>query len=92
MRHLNLSPAQLLADLEALVHGPFQVPLETSAKVPEHGGPPGQNHVLHGEDGEEDGEEDEEEAIEGGEEEMKGQKMGGRRRGEGGDRGVRACC
>lgn len=46
MAYLQLAAAELLTDLQPGVHRSLQVPLQAPAKVPEHGGTSGQNHVL----------------------------------------------
>lgn len=44
--HLELASAQLLTHLQPGIHHPLQVPLQTAAKVAEHGGASRQNDVL----------------------------------------------
>lgn len=45
--HLELASAQFLAHLQSGINRPLQVPLQTTAKVPEHSGTPRENDVLH---------------------------------------------
>lgn len=44
--HLELASAQFLTHLQPGINCPLQVPLQTTAKVPEHGGTSRQNDVL----------------------------------------------
>lgn len=44
--HLQLASAQFLTHLQPGINRPLQVPLQTTAKVPEHGGASRQNDVL----------------------------------------------
>lgn len=44
--HLQLASAQLLTHLQPGINRPLQVPLQTTAKVPEHGGASRQDDVL----------------------------------------------
>lgn len=44
--YLQLPTAQLFAYFQSCVHSPLQVPLQPSAKVPEHGGASRQHDIL----------------------------------------------
>lgn len=44
--HLQLAAAQLFAHFQSCVHRPLQVPLQTSAEVPKHGGAAREHDVL----------------------------------------------
>lgn len=44
--HLELASAQFLAHLQPGINRPLEVPLQTTAKVPEHGGTARENDVL----------------------------------------------
>lgn len=44
--HLELASAQFLAHLQPGINRPLEVPLQTTAKVPEHSGTSGENDVL----------------------------------------------
>lgn len=44
--HLELASAQFLTHLQPGINRPLQVPLQTTAKVPEHSGTPRENDVL----------------------------------------------
>lgn len=47
--HLDSAATELFAEPESGIHHPFEVPLQPTSKVPEHGRAPGKNDVLEDE-------------------------------------------